>query len=630
MFSRSPSAARQSGRGASLSLSAWRACALIPMTLLAMPGCDDGSDVTCGPGTVLVDGECRFEGSDPECGPGTVLVSGQCLPAGTDVTCGDGTELVGTECLPALSELEFELHEEESGYAELLEGVMTIGAADSDGHVDQSILKMWADATPSVAQLEFLFDHGDELTEIEFTEADGVGSLTLPNGDPLNTRFSRMPLGERFTGPNAGSCLACHNAPIGNAGGNNVANVLQDPDPATPGSFNVRQTTSINGGGLSQILAEDMTEELQDLKQMALDNPGTTVQLTVKDGAVNFGSIVCAADDTCNYQNVRGVSPDLIVRPMGWKGNMPTLRAFSADAAFGEMGMQSDEVLWKAVNPGGTDKPEMDGDGDGEARELSVGDVTALTLYLALQEMPTTVLELADQGLTTLAAEDRAMIEDGQALFEKPIADGGVGCARCHVASLTITTTEFMEPSPRALSAFEDEDLSGRNAGYTADSPLIVDLAGDLADAPRVVKATDGSAAIRPYTDLKRHFMGVQLQDPARAYFPKTAGLADVRELPEDADQASRDDVSTVIGLGEFLTPELWGVGTTGPWLHDGRALTLRQAILFHGEDTPSAAPSAAQAERDAFAALSVADQDKVIAFLRNLVLVEFPEPEAE
>ena len=627
MFSRSRSAARQSVPRAFVPPCTWRAGALLPMTLLVMSGCGDNTEnVTCGPGTALVDGECRLEGTPPQCGAGTVLMNNECVPSGMAVTCGDGTDLVGTECLPSLSMLEFELHEEESGYAELLAGVMAVGAADSDGHLDQAVLQDWADDTPTAAQLAFLFDHGDELSEIEFTEADGVGSLTLPDGSPLSSRFSRMPLGDRFTGPNAGSCAACHNTPISNAGGNNVANVIQDPDPGTPGSFNVRQTTAMNGGGLSQILAEDMTEELQDLKAMALASPGTPVQLTVKGGAVDFGSIVCAADETCNYENVRGVSPDLIVRPMGWKGNIPTMRAFSADAAFGEMGLQPDEILWKIVDPGGTGRPQMDGDGDGVSRELSVGDVTALTLYLVLQEMPTTILELAEQGQAALTAAEQALIEDGQGLFEKPIADGGLGCARCHVAELTITTTEFMEPSPRALNAFEDEDLSARGAGYTADSPLIVDLAGELADAPRVVKASDGTAVIRPYTDLKRHFMGVQLQDQARAYFPKTAGLADVRELPADADAASVAAVSTVIGLGEFLTPELWGVGTTGPWLHDGRALTLRQAILFHGEDTPSATPSAAQAERDAFKALSTADQDKVIAFLRNLVLVEVRE----
>ena len=402
---------------------------------------------------------------------------------------------------------------------------------------------------------------------------------------------------------------------------------LASPRFATSTPSAVRQTTSINGGGLSQILAEEMTAELLARKQMALASPGTTVELAVEGGAVSFGSIVCAADGTCDYRDVEGVSPDLIVRPMGWKGNIPTLRAFSADAAFGEMGMQSNEVLWKLTEPGGTSTPQIDGDGDGVDYELSVGDVTALTLYLALQEMPTTIIELADAALTDLSDADRATILDGQALFEKPLAGGGLGCARCHVAGFTIASTEFMEPSPRAGGAFADADLSARNVGYSTAAPLVVDLSAEPGDAPRVVKNPDGSAVIRPYTDLKRHFMGAQLQDQARAYFPKTADLADVRQLPADANAASQA-VNTVIGVGEFLTPELWGVGNTGPWLHDGRALTLRDAILFHGEVTPGATPSEAQAERDAFAALSQAEQDQVIAFLRNLVLVDMSDEE--
>ena len=34
-----------------------------------------------------------------------------------------------------------------------------------------------------------------------------------------------------------------------------------------------------------------------------------------------------------------------------------------------------------------------------------------------------------------------------------------------------------------------------------------------------------------------------------------------------------------MIAPDEFLTPELWGVGNTGPWLHDGRAATLDEAV---------------------------------------------------
>jgi CxxC motif-containing protein (DUF1111 family) len=61
----------------------------------------------------------------------------------------------------------------------------------------------------------------------------------------------------------------------------------------------------------------------------------------------------------------------------------------------------------------------------------------------------------------------------------------------------------------------------------------------------------------------------------------------------------------------EFTTARLWGVADTAPYLHDGRATTLTEAILLHdGEALPA---------RDAFAALSDQNQAGVIAFLRTL-----------
>ena len=37
----------------------------------------------------------------------------------------------------------------------------------------------------------------------------------------------------------------------------------------------------------------------------------------------------------------------------------------------------------------------------------------------------------------------------------------------------------------------------------------------------------------------------------------------------------------------DFLTPPLWGVGNSGPWLHDGRAGSLDEAIRLHGVNSP-------------------------------------------
>ena len=95
---------------------------------------------------------------------------------------------------------------------------------------------------------------------------------------------------------------------------------------------------------------------------------------------------------------------------------------------------------------------------------------------------------------------------------------------------------------------------------------------------------------IWPYSDLLLHDMG--------------EGLADHR--PEG--QASGT---------EWRTPPLWGIGLTETvsghsfFLHDGRARNLTEAILWHGGE--------AQAARDAFAGMSQATRDNLLAFLGSL-----------
>ncbi|MBY0275867.1 c-type cytochrome, partial [Candidatus Binatia bacterium] len=95
---------------------------------------------------------------------------------------------------------------------------------------------------------------------------------------------------------------------------------------------------------------------------------------------------------------------------------------------------------------------------------------------------------------------------------------------------------------------------------------------------------------IHPYSDLLLHDMG-----------PRLAAT-----LGED-DASGR----------EWRTPPLWSIGLTGrvsggeAYLHDGRARTLREAILWHGGEGRRA--------RDAFATLAADDQEALLAFLRSL-----------
>lgn len=95
---------------------------------------------------------------------------------------------------------------------------------------------------------------------------------------------------------------------------------------------------------------------------------------------------------------------------------------------------------------------------------------------------------------------------------------------------------------------------------------------------------------IWPYSDFLLHDMG--------------EGLADHR--PEGQADGY-----------EWRTPPLWGIGLTETvsghsfFLHDGRARDLVEAILWHGGE--------AQAARDAFAQMSQATRDDLVAFLESL-----------
>jgi CxxC motif-containing protein (DUF1111 family) len=67
----------------------------------------------------------------------------------------------------------------------------------------------------------------------------------------------------------------------------------------------------------------------------------------------------------------------------------------------------------------------------------------------------------------------------------------------------------------------------------------------------------------------------------------------------------------------EWRTAPLWGIGLTETvsghtfFLHDGRARSVEEAILWHGGE--------AQAARDAFAAMSKSQREALVAFVNSL-----------
>jgi len=109
------------------------------------------------------------------------------------------------------------------------------------------------------------------------------------------------------------------------------------------------------------------------------------------------------------------------------------------------------------------------------------------------------------------------------------------------------------------------------------------------------------------YSDLLLHQMGEGLG----------GGGSYGEEPPESSAQPDFDGGST--SPSEWRTPPLWGVADSAPYLHDGRAATLAEAIKLH---SGQAAPSA-----NRFTGLSDVQQEELIAFLNTLRFGENRRP---
>jgi Di-haem oxidoreductase, putative peroxidase len=571
---------------------------------LSSAGCSKGSG----------DGDTATEGSSTGGGDGIETGVGAVLPVVTEPT--------GVEPL---------LDQDDSIYEEIVGEIEAMGALDANGHLNQQTLAIWARQTGGLSdeQKEFLFDMGDEMTEFQYTISDGVGSLLGVGAMPGPiSRFNRAPNGGRFTGPNARGCSDCHDAPQGNAAGDNVNNVLQDPEPTVSGAFNLRNTRNINGDAWLELAAIEMTLDLQtqlsQCKSAAMSGQSPTVDLTSK--GVAFGSITCALPGgqvRVDYSQLDGVSPDLVVRAQGWKGNVPTFRAFGEDAAFGEMGMMSDRFAYvvqgtalPAGDLGSINVPDVDG--DQVSHEMSVGDVTAIQFYFAAQSRPTTLQQLASEtpSLLTrpLTAEENSLINRGDGQFN------AMGCSGCHTRTLPVNDPVFRIPDER-VAAFRDVELEGTRNGYASSAQIKLDLSLDpVVEEPRI-QERDGAFPVRAMTDLKRHFLGNHLCDGPKLSTPVDSSFKAVT-VPADS---LINDLPIKIGSCEFLTADLWGVGQTAPYLHDGRAGTLREAIQEHC--STGAVVGQGNESCGRYNAATPADQSALVAFLMNQVFR--PDPPA-
>jgi hypothetical protein len=447
-----------------------------------------------------------------------------------------------------------------------------------------------------------LISFGEKLFSAKWTIQEGAGrplskgtgGLLSDPSDPLvfPRNFNRL------SGPDSNSCSGCHNEPFVGGGGDRVTSVFvlgQRFDFATfdhsdfrltkgaldeRGQFvtlqdiaDERKTIGMNGSGFIEMLARQMTADLQAIRDSV--SPGTQGVLTSK--GVSFGLLKRDAQGAWDTSSVQGLPapslasqdadhpPSLIIMPFHQAGAVVSLRQFTNNAFNQHHGIQPEERFGK----------DVDADADGFVNELTRADVTAVTIFQAALPVPGRVIS------------DDPEVEKAVRLGERSFAD--IGCAGCHIPKLPLTNNAWIYSEPNPYNPPGNMRVG--------DAPtLFVDLTSNDLPGPRLKPDSRGVVWVPAFTDLKLHDI--------------SSGSSDSGIEPLDQNQPP-GSAAFFAGNERFLTRKLWGTANSGPFMHHGKFTTMREAVLAHSGE--------ALAARTAFEALSPYQRDCVIEFLKTL-----------
>ncbi len=334
-----------------------------------------------------------------------------------------------------------------------------------------------------------------------------------------------------------------------------------------------RKTVGMNGSGFVEMLARQMTADLQRIRDVT--PPGGVMALTSK--RVSFGIIQRRPDGTWDTSQVEGLPapslatsgsknpPNLIIRPFHQAGAVVSLRQFTNNAFNHHHGIQSEERFGRGEDP----------DGDGFVNELTRADVTAAAVFQATMPAPGRVIPDDPEV-------ERAVLR-GERLFRR------IGCATCHVPALPLTDGAWVYTEPNPYNP-------PGNLRPGEAPTLAIDLTSDELPGPRLKVNEHGVVMVPAFTDLKLHDICTGPEDPNSEL------------LDQLADVGSSDFFG---GNRKFITRKLWGLANQGPFMHHGRFTTMREAILAHSGE--------ALASRQAFEGLRDEQRDFVIEFLKTL-----------
>ncbi len=412
--------------------------------------------------------------------------------------------------------------------------------------------------------IDTLFVVGDELFGYQFRPENGWGDQARKHGAIDHTPQLRRVHRGAAGGPDAFACFSCHFKGGPDGAGMQTQNAFLHGDGERIGPADERNPPHLLGLGPVALLAREMSSELQAQAQSARERAtaeGREIEQELSTKGVSFGRVTARPDGTLDYGGLEGVDPDLTIRPFGWKGHQATLRDMAEESFHIHQGLLSKRIQL-AVGDGSLDSAPYgkgkwyDVDEDGVSLEIDSGMLTTMVGYLSQLEAPI-MRPPRDPGLLDAFAAGRSHF-------------GDIGCAGCHVSTLELNDAKF----------------DARESPGPDRPSFVIDVAKD-GEEPKIEPKYPGDKTpylVHLFSDLKRHDMGATLATPA---------------------------AQGTIPAQVFLTRALWGLAETAPYLHDGRAATVHEAIVLHGGEATGA--------RDAYLALDESGRASVRVFLASL-----------
>ena len=306
--------------------------------------------------------------------------------------------------------------------------------------------------------------------------------------------------------------------------------------------------------------------------------PGVRLLVTGRNTPALFGAgvIDAVSDDTLHALaasqsgKITGRVPPVEQRKagrFGWRGQTERLRDFVFGACANELGLEVPGVSQPIVpQQPGYRAPGLD---------LTQEQCNQLVMFVAALPAPT-VIWPKDEVKLELA-------RDGQKLFKQ------VGCIQCHV--------EDVSPAKGVYSDLLLHDLGPALADPVLAQPAPGQVSSEQLPIPPPQGSRGGNSG---------YGGGAVIQPLAKRQGP-VSNLAISRQLeglPEDLTQ-------------EWRTAPLWGMADSAPYLHDGRAESVLEAIAWHAGE--------ARASSEEFFALPATDRMKVLEFLACLKAPQDP-----